>query len=148
MSTVFSSIRFSILRLTTFWRMSVFCFSVRAKYASRSPAGDHDIHGTALLRNPPGVTMYSNPRSLLNPLVRLRITLPSLVDISTMSSSWSLRLPAATAMRSSGGGRLDRNDRDVGRPVALRREVPGRILRTLLVAERLKRPHYCTCVIL
>ena len=31
MSTVFSSIRFSIFFVTTFWRMSVFIFSVRAK---------------------------------------------------------------------------------------------------------------------
>ena len=31
MSTVFSSMRFSIFRVTTFWRMSVLCFSVRAK---------------------------------------------------------------------------------------------------------------------
>ena len=31
MSTVLSSIRCSILPVTTFWRISVFCFSVRAK---------------------------------------------------------------------------------------------------------------------
>ena len=28
----------------------------------RSPAGDHDIHGTALPRKPPGVEMYSKPK--------------------------------------------------------------------------------------
>ena len=59
MSTVFSSIRCSTLPVTTFCRISVFIFSVRAKYAIRSLAGDHDIHGTALLRKPPGVAMYS-----------------------------------------------------------------------------------------
>jgi hypothetical protein len=59
MSTARSSTRFSILPLTTLCSTSVLCFSVRAKYAIRFPSGDQDIHGTALLRKPPGVTMYS-----------------------------------------------------------------------------------------
>ena len=69
----------------------------------RSPTGDHDIHGTALPRKPPGVEMYSKPKPVLKPPVRLRITLLSLVDSRMMSSSWSLRLPAATAIRSPEG---------------------------------------------
>ncbi len=68
-----------------------------------SPTGDHDIQGTALLRKPPGVAMYSKPRSLLKPLVRLWMTLLSLVERMMMSSSCSLRLPAATASRSPDG---------------------------------------------
>ena len=35
-------------------------FSVRAKYASRSPVDDHVSQGTVTQR-PPGVEMYSNP---------------------------------------------------------------------------------------
>ena len=69
----------------------------------RSPAGEKDIQGTALLRKPPGVAMYSNPRSLLKPLVRLCTTLLSLTDSRMMSSSWSLRLAATAAIRSPDG---------------------------------------------
>src|SRR5687768_18291032 len=44
----------------SFCTISERSFSVRTKYASRSPCGDHDIHGTEFQR-PPGVARYSNP---------------------------------------------------------------------------------------
>ena len=46
-STDFMGIRVSIFRVRTFCTMSVRSFSVRTKYARRSPFGDHDIQGTA-----------------------------------------------------------------------------------------------------
>ena len=72
------------------------------RYASRSPLGDHDIHGTVLKR-PPGEVMYSQPLSWSKPLVRLRMIEPSLAETRTMSSSPSFRLPLATAIRSPEG---------------------------------------------
>src|SRR5688572_32759183 len=45
-STVRSSTRWSTFRFRTFWRISVRHFSARTKYATWSPDGDHDIHGT------------------------------------------------------------------------------------------------------
>ena len=66
------------------------------------------------------------------------MTLPSLVDIRMMSSSWSLRLPAATAIRSPDGeGSIDTTT-DVRRLAALGREVAAVVGRPLLVAERLE----------
>ncbi len=73
----------------------------------RSPAGAHDIHGTEFQR-PPGVARYSNPMLCAKPLVRLRITVPSLAEISTMSYSRSLPLPVIAAIRSpDGDGSID-----------------------------------------
>jgi len=101
-STVLMSIRWSMLRLRMFCRMSVRDFSLRTKYATRSPVGDHDTQGTMLNRMP-GVMMNSNPLSWSKPLVRLRTTEPSLADTRMMSSSRSLRLPVATAIKSPEG---------------------------------------------
>ena len=60
-STSFSSNRCTIFRVMTSSTTSDRSFSVRTKKASRSPDGDHDIHGTVFQR-PPGCTMYSKPR--------------------------------------------------------------------------------------
>ena len=48
-------------------------FSLRTKYARRSPTGDHDIHGT-MFHVRSACAMYSKPRSLSKPGVRLRTT--------------------------------------------------------------------------
>ncbi len=101
-STVLISIFSSTFRVRTFSITSVRVFSLRTKNASRSPLGDHDIHGTVLKR-PPGVVRNSHPLSWSNPLVRLRMTEPSLAETSTTSSSPSFRLPLATAIRSPEG---------------------------------------------
>ncbi len=71
-------------------------------YATRSPPGPHDIHGTVFQRMP-GMERYWKPMSLLNPGVRLRTTWPSFDDRRTMSYSWSRRLPVNTAIRSPDG---------------------------------------------
>ena len=138
-STLVSSKRRSISPATTFWRISVLFFSVRAKYAMRSPTGAQAIHGTRLPRRPPAVAMYSKPRSLSKPLVRLRMTWPSLAESSTMSSSWSSRLPTTAASMSPRRRRLDREHR---RRTCVRsglgREVAAVVGRPLLVAERLE----------
>jgi hypothetical protein len=47
-------------------------------------------------------------------------------------------LPAATAIRVTRGGRLDRDHRDVFGLAALRAQVAAVVLRPLLVAERLE----------
>ncbi len=85
-STLFRSNRCSILSVTTFWMMRVSSFSVRAKYAMRSPTGAHENHGTMLPRMPPATAMYSKPRSLSKPFVRFRTTDPSRVESRTMSN--------------------------------------------------------------
>ena len=54
------------------------------------------------------------------------MTLPSLVDIRTMSSSWSLRLPAATAIRSPEGDGSIETTTVYWRLAALRREIACR----------------------
>ena len=92
-----------------------------------------------VLRMPPGVAMYSKPRSLSKPGVRLRMTLPSLVESRMMSSSCSLRLPAATAMQVARRRRLDRERRCVNGVFSrFGREVAAVVGRPLLVAERLE----------
>ncbi len=101
-STSFNSTRCTILRVSTSSTTSDRSFSVRTKKASRSPVGDHDIHGTVIHR-PPGWMMYSKPRDWSKPGVRLRMTWPSLVEISTMSSSRSPALPVIAAIRSPDG---------------------------------------------
>ena len=55
-STVFIGKRCLMSVETTSCRISAFSFSVRTKYASWSPTGDHDIHATVFHR-PPGVAM-------------------------------------------------------------------------------------------
>src|SRR5688572_21063937 len=101
LSTVSMLKRRSMLPVSTFWMINVLYFSFRTKYAMRSPTGDHDIHGTMLLRL--GYAMYSNPRSISKPDVRFFMTAPSFVETRMMSSSWSRRLPVITAMRSPEG---------------------------------------------
>ena len=59
-STDFIGMRISIWRVNTFWTMSVRSFSVRTRYASRSPFGDHDIHGIVFQRSP-SITRLVNP---------------------------------------------------------------------------------------
>ena len=66
------------------------------------------------------------------------MTLLSFVDSRMMSSSWSLRLPAATAIRSPEGEGSIETTTDVVRLAALRREVAAVVGRALLVAERLE----------
>ena len=66
------------------------------------------------------------------------MTLPSFVDIRTMSSSWSLPVAGGDGHQVAGRGGLDRDDHDVGRLAALGREVAAVVGRTLLVAERLE----------
>ena len=51
-STDFIAMRVSIFRVSTFWMMSVRSFSVRTRYASLSPLGDHAIHGIVFQRAP------------------------------------------------------------------------------------------------
>ena len=99
-STVFIGIRYSIFRVRTFWTISVRSFSVRTKYARRSPFGDQPIHG---ISNRPIWTMWSKPMSLSKPLVRSRTIEPSLAEMRTMSISWSLRLMVTAAIRSPDG---------------------------------------------
>ena len=50
-STDFIAIRSSMSLVRTFCTMSVRSFSVRTKYAMRSPFGDHAIHGMTLVRH-------------------------------------------------------------------------------------------------
>ena len=97
-STVFSSTFCSVLPVTTFWTTSVFCFSVRTKYAMRSPTGAHASQGTMLPRKPPASETYSNPRSLSNPGVRFRMIWPSRADsrITSYSRSCVLNTSAAS----------------------------------------------------
>ena len=66
------------------------------------------------------------------------MTLPSFVDIRTMSSSWSLPVAGRDGHQVAGGGGLDRDDHGVRRLAALRREVAAVVGRALLVAERLE----------
>ena len=107
-STDFIGIRSSIFAVRTFWMMSVRSFSVRTKYAIRSPFGDHDIHGMMLVRSPRS-TRWSKPMFLSKPLVRLRTIDPSLAERSTMSISRSLRLIVTAAIRSPDGeGAIDK----------------------------------------
>src|SRR4030095_12334776 len=77
-------------------------FSVRTKYARRSPVADHENQGTVTHRAP-GVTLHSQPRLWSNPLVRFRTTLPSRADTSRMSPSRSRAFPEKTARRSPEG---------------------------------------------
>src|SRR6478752_6998206 len=106
-STVVSGTRTSIFFVTTFCTISERSFSVRTKYARRSPVGDHDIHGTEFQR-PPGVARYSKPMLWSNPLVRLRMIEPSFAEIRTMSYSRSRPLPVMPAIRSpDGDGSID-----------------------------------------
>ena len=85
-STDFAGICSSISRVSTFCTTSARSFSVRTKYASRSPFGDHAIHGFAA-ESTPSCTMWSKPRSLSKPRVRLRTIDPSFDETRTMSSS-------------------------------------------------------------
>ena len=67
------------------------------------------------------------------------MTWPSLVDSRTMSSSWSLRLPATAGHQVAGGRRLDRDDaRRTASCSRFGREVAAVVGRPLLVAERLE----------
>ena len=82
--------------------------------------------------------MYSNPRSLSKPRVRFRTIAPSLADTRTMSSSWSCRLPVATAIRSpEGDGSID-SAFVYWVSLGVRREVAPVVGRPFLVAERLE----------
>ena len=87
--------------VSTFWTMSDRSFSVRTKYARRSPLGDHAIHGIS--NRSPICTMWSKPMSLSKPLVRFRTSDPSFDDSSTRSSSRSLRFTVTAASRSPEG---------------------------------------------
>src|SRR5262249_35767903 len=100
-STDFIGIRISIFLVRTFCTMRLRSFSVLTKYASRSPFGDHDIQGIS--GRSPIWTIWSNPMSLSNPLVRFRTTDPSFDDSRTISISRSLRLMVYAAMRSPDG---------------------------------------------
>ena len=101
-STDFIATRSSMFRVRTFCTMSVRSFSVRTKYAMRSPFGDHAIHGMTLVRSP-RCTRWSKPMSLSKPLVRFRTSDPSFADRSTMSSSRSLRFTVTAAIKSPDG---------------------------------------------
>ena len=87
--------------VSTFWMISVRSFSVRTKYASRSPFGDHAIQGIS--NRSPSWTMWSKPMSLSKPLVRLRTIEPSLLEMRMTSISRSSRLNVIAAMRSPDG---------------------------------------------
>src|SRR4030095_4771731 len=77
-------------------------FSVRPKYARRSPVADHENQGTVTHR-PPGVTMNSKPRLWSNPLVRFRTTLPSRADTTEVAPARSRASREKTARRSREG---------------------------------------------
>ena len=110
-----SSMRCSIFRVSTFWMMSVRSFSVRTKYARRSPFGDHAIHGIS--NRSPSWTMWSKPMSLSKPLVRLRTIDPSLLEMRMMSISRSLRLNVIAAMRSpDGDGAIEKASANASSP--------------------------------
>src|SRR5574341_435568 len=100
-SSEFNSMRCSTFLVRTFCRISDLDFSVRTKYASRSPLGLQDNQGTVL--NCDGYGMYSNPISLSKPDVRLRTIDPSLADTRSRSSSPSFRLPVTIASKSPDG---------------------------------------------
>ncbi len=138
MSTVFSSIRFSIFFVTTFWRISVFCLlgarEVGDAVAGRRPR--HPRHGV--------VAEAAGRRDVLVAVVLVEAAGQVADDLAVLRRHQDdvelliLAVAGGDGHQVAGGRGLDRDDHDVRRLAALRREVLAVVGRALLVAERLE----------
>ncbi len=122
--------------VSTFWMMSARSLFVRTKYASRSPLGDHVIHGIS--GRSPICTIWSKPMSLSKPFVRLRTIEPSLLEIRMTSISRSSRLNVIDGDQIAGGRRRNRDGLGELRLLSVRGQIAAVVGRPLLVAKRLE----------